>query len=62
MQEPPHFRAADHDADEADAEAAHAATRRERASMPAREFVSERDALQDAWSGDDDRFRRDDGW
>jgi hypothetical protein len=47
---------------EAEAEAAMARQARERARMSAREFVSERDALEDAWSGSGERDGRDEGW
>jgi hypothetical protein len=35
---------------------------RERIAMSAREFVSERDALEDAWSGSGQHGARDEGW
>jgi hypothetical protein len=35
---------------------------RERIAMSAREFVSERDALEDAWAGSGNRSARDEGW
>jgi hypothetical protein len=47
---------------EAEAEAAMARRERERIAMSAREFVSERDALEDAWSGSPDRDTREEGW
>jgi hypothetical protein len=47
---------------ESDAEAAHERRDRERRAMSAREFVSERDALEDAWAGSSDRDARDEGW
>ncbi len=47
---------------ESDAEAAHARTARERRAMSAREFVSERDALEDVWAGSGERDARDEGW
>ncbi len=47
---------------ESDAEAAHQPKARERTAMSAREFVSERDALEDAWAGSGERDGRDEGW
>jgi hypothetical protein len=35
---------------------------RERIAMSAREFVSERDALEDAWAGSGAHSARDEGW
>jgi hypothetical protein len=35
---------------------------RERIAMSAREFVSERDALEDAWAGSGEHSARDEGW
>jgi hypothetical protein len=35
---------------------------RERTAMSAREFVSERDALEDAWAGSGKHSARDEGW
>jgi hypothetical protein len=35
---------------------------RERTAMSAREFVSERDALEDAWAGSGVQSARDEGW
>ena len=35
---------------------------RERIAMSAREFVSERDALEDAWAGSGQHGARDEGW
>lgn len=35
---------------------------RERIAMSAREFVSERDALEDAWAGSGKHSARDEGW
>ena len=35
---------------------------RERIAMSAREFVSERDALEDAWAGSGKDSARDEGW
>ena len=42
------------------AEAAARRAGRDRATMPAKEFVSERDALEDLWSGEPSG--RDEGW
>jgi hypothetical protein len=47
---------------EADAEAGLERKARERKAMSAREFVSERDALEDAWAGSGERDARDEGW
>jgi hypothetical protein len=49
----------------AEAEEAQAALdrrNRERIAMSAREFVSERDALEDAWAGSGNQSARDEGW
>ncbi len=64
MEKPDSVRPADHeDAEiEAEAEAALARKERERKAMSAREFVSERDALEDAWAGSAERSARDEGW
>ena len=55
-------RAADDEPAEAEAQAALRRRERERRTMSAREFVSERDALEDAWSGSGEHARRDEGW
>ena len=56
------IRAVDHEPAEVDAQAALERRARERKAMSAREFVSERDALEDAWAGAGDRGSRDEGW
>jgi len=53
-------RSVDHEPAEAEAQAALARRPRERVAMSAREFVSERDALEDAWAGSPGG--RDEGW
>jgi hypothetical protein len=53
------------DREVAEAEEAQAALDRrirERIAMSAREFVSERDALEDAWAGSGEHSARDEGW
>jgi hypothetical protein len=62
MQEPDPIRTVDHEPAEAEAQAALERAARERRAMSAREFVSERDALEDAWSGSGDRSAREEGW
>lgn len=53
----------DHDRElETEAEAALAERRRERVTLSAREFVSDRDALEDAWNGSGEQRSRDEGW
>ncbi len=47
---------------ELEAEAALERKARERKAMSAREFVSERDALEDAWAGSGEHSVRDEGW
>ena len=54
--------AVDHEPAEAEAEAALDRRPRERVAMSAREFVSERDALEDAWAGSGDHSPREEGW
>ncbi len=61
MDEPELIRTVDHEKAEADAQAALERRARERVAMSAREFVSERDALEDAWSGSGSADR-DEGW
>ena len=56
------LRSLDGEISEADAQAALSRTLRERVAMSAREFVSERDALQDAWSSSGEHSARDEGW
>jgi len=59
----PHLIAAvDHELPEAEAEAALDRLARERVAMSAREFVSERDALEDAWAGSGEHSAREEGW
>ena len=62
MERPDLIHAVDHEGAEAEAQAALAPTPRERTAMSAREFVSERDALEDAWSGTGAHHARDEGW
>ncbi len=52
----------DHEKAEAEAQAALEREARERKAMSAREFVSERDALEDAWAGSGEHAARDEGW
>jgi hypothetical protein len=47
---------------EAEAQAALERLRRERRSTSAQEFVSNRDALEDAWAQTDRDSERDEGW
>lgn len=62
MDSPDQIRAVDHEPAEIDAEAALERRERERKAMSAREFVSERDALEDAWAGFGEHSARDEGW
>jgi hypothetical protein len=62
MEEPDPIRAVDHEPAEVDAQAALERQARERKAMSAREFVSERDALEDAWSGSGEHSAREEGW
>ncbi len=62
MDNPAQISSADYDPAEAEAEAALARKPRERIAMSAREFVSERDALEDAWAGSGTHSLRDEGW
>jgi uncharacterized protein YukE len=62
MEDPELVRSVDHELAEAEAQAALARQARERIAMSAREFVSERDALEDAWAGSGERNARDEGW
>jgi hypothetical protein len=62
MERPDLIHAVDHEGAEAEAQAAMARAERERVAMSAREFVSERDALEDAWSHSSDRDAREEGW
>ncbi len=50
------------DREEADAEAALKKLQRDRRTTSAQEFVSNRDALEDAWAQDDGDADRDEGW
>ena len=52
----------DHEPSEVEAQAALDRRARERLAMSAREFVSERDALEDAWAGSGEHSARDEGW
>jgi hypothetical protein len=62
MDDPDRSRAVDHENAEAEAQAALNFKARERKSMSAREFVSEKDALEDAWASSDERHAREEGW
>jgi hypothetical protein len=62
MDRPDLTHAVDHESAEAEAQAAHDRKARERLAMSAREFVSERDALEDAWAGSGEHSARDEGW
>lgn len=59
---PDPVRSVDHEPAEVDAQAALERRPRERVAMSAREFVSERDALEDAWAGSGEHSARDEGW
>ena len=52
----------DHEKAEVEAQAALERKERARKTMSAREFVSERDALEDAWAASGDRNGREEGW
>jgi hypothetical protein len=52
----------DHEPAEAEAQAALDRRTRERLAISAREFVSERDALEDVWAGSREHSARDEGW
>ena len=62
MEERDQVRSVDHEPAEAEAQAALERRERERAAMSAREFVSERDALEDAWAGSGEHGAREEGW
>jgi hypothetical protein len=62
MERPGLIQSVDHEAAEAEAQAALDRRSRERIAMSAREFVSERDALEDAWADSGERGARDAGW
>ena len=62
MEIPDRISTADYEPAEAEAEAALDRQPRERIAMSAREFVSERDALEDAWAGSGEHRSRDEGW
>ncbi|MGH2863150.1 MAG: hypothetical protein ACRDLT_16850 [Solirubrobacteraceae bacterium] len=62
MGNPDRIRLVDHEPAEAEAQAALEGKLRERTAMSAREFVSERDALEDAWAGPGEHGARDEGW
>jgi hypothetical protein len=62
MVDPNLIHSMDHETAEAEAQAALDRRTRERITMSAREFVSERDALEDAWTGSGERSARDEGW
>ena len=47
---------------EAEAQAALERYERERNTMSAKKFVSDRDALEDAWTGSGEHSARDEGW
>lgn len=62
MENPKLIHNVDYEAAEAEAQAALDRRKRDRLTMSAREFVSERDALEDAWAGSGERGARDEGW
>lgn len=62
MEHPNLIRSVDFEAAEAEAQAALECSTRERITMSARQFVSERDALEDAWAGSGGLSARDEGW
>ena len=62
MDRPAHVNSVDHEDAEGEAQAAIERRARERVAMSAREFVSERDALEDAWAGSGERDAREEGW
>ena len=62
MENPNLIHSVDHEISEAEAQAALDRRARERIAMSAREFVSERDALEDAWAGSGEHRGRDEGW
>jgi hypothetical protein len=62
MDEPNLIRTVDHERAEADAAAALERTARDRDTMSAKKFVSERDALEDTWAGSGEHDARDEGW
>lgn len=62
MENPDLIHAVDHESAEAESQAALDRQARERVAMSAREFVSERDALEDAWAGSREHSAREEGW
>lgn len=62
MANPDRIHSVDHEPAEVEAQAALERRLRERSAMSAREFVSERDALEDAWAGSGEHSARDEGW
>jgi hypothetical protein len=62
MENPDRISSVDHERAEAEAEAALDRKPRARIAISAQEFVSERDALEDAWAGSGEHSSRDDGW
>jgi hypothetical protein len=62
MERPDLIQSVDHEAGEAGAQVAWDRRSRQRIAMSAREFVSERDALEDAWADSGERPARDEGW
>jgi hypothetical protein len=62
MERPDPVRVVDHEPAEVEAQAALERAERERKAMSAREFVSERDALEDAWAGSGEHSAREEGW
>ena len=62
MERPDLVQSVDHEPSEVEAQAALDRKARERLAMSAREFVSERDALEDAWAGSGEHSARDEGW
>lgn len=59
---PDRIHTVDREPAEGEAEAALDRRARERTATSAQEFVSERDALEDAWAGSGERGARDEGW
>jgi hypothetical protein len=62
MQNPDPIRAVDYEKAEAEAQTALDRSRRERIATSTQEFVSDRDALEDAWTGSGESSARDEGW
>jgi hypothetical protein len=62
VQQPNPIHSVDHEPAEAEAQAALDRSAREREATSTQEFVSERDALEDAWAGSREQGARDEGW